>query len=211
MNTPSPQELARQLRKPEGPQGHEVAKWMEMGNAFLTELSYKHAQFQPDENILEIGIGNGNFLPSIKAQIGSGKLVGLDYSEFMVEAAKQNNADHLSQGFQIVHGALPHMPLENNSFDKVISINTLYFWDEPSTYLEDIKRVLTPTGKLILGFRTKESVEGLPFSQYGFTLYSLEEAKAFLTQEELTIEHCECQLDPKTENKLTAAVIVASV
>ena len=57
-------------------------------------------------------------------------------------------------------------------FDKFFSVNTIYFWDDEVKALNEIKRVIKPNGKLIIGFRPKHQTEKYPFTKYGFNQFS---------------------------------------
>ncbi len=65
-------------------------------------------------------------------------------------------------------GSSDKLPFADNSFDKVFCINVVYFWDEPQKHLQEISRVLKPGGKFYATIRTKESMELMPFTKYGF-------------------------------------------
>ena len=53
-----------------------------------------------------------------------------------------------------------------------MTINTIYFWDDARTVLNELKRVLKPGGELIIALRPKHQMINYPFTQYGFKMYS---------------------------------------
>src|SRR5690606_19647135 len=79
------------------------------------------------------------------------------------------------------------LPFRDAAFDKVFTVNTLYFWEEPELQLSEIRRVLRPTGIFCLAIASKAFMETLPFSRYGFRLYSPEEASQLLANNGFTI------------------------
>ena len=57
-----------------------------------------------------------------------------------------------------------NLPLEEESFDKVFSVNTIYFWEDPSHMLSELARVLRPEGRLVLGLGLKSYMMKLIFT-----------------------------------------------
>ncbi len=72
------------------------------------------------------------------------------------------------------------MPFKNESFDVILSLNTIYFWKNADAPVEEIKRVLKQNGKVLIGFRPKHIVEALPFTKEGFTTYTQEDVRGLL-------------------------------
>ena len=48
--------------------------------------------------------------------------------------------------------------------------------------MNEIYRVLRPTGRFVIGMRPAAMLRRLPFTRYGFVLYELAEVEALLTQ-----------------------------
>lgn len=53
------------------------------------------------------------------------------------------------------------------AFDRVLSVNLLYFWPDPLLVLREIRRVLTPSGILVLGYRPPEVLHRIRLTQQG--------------------------------------------
>ena len=75
-----------------------------------------------------------------------------------------------------------NLPYEDGVFTKVLSVNTVYFWEEPAWLLAEMCRVLTAGGRVCLSFCEKDFMKTLPFTKYGFALYDAADIVA-LTQE----------------------------
>jgi ubiquinone/menaquinone biosynthesis C-methylase UbiE len=97
------------------------------------------------------------------------------------EACKINKKYIASNRVKIQKGNCDDMPYENESFDKICTSNTIYFWDDPNKIIKEMFRVIKYRGTIVLGFRDKEQMEKLPLSDDVFNLYSLEEVKTFLS------------------------------
>lgn len=170
------QALAAQLRKPEGEFGLIVADNLNLSNIHVTQFTYNNMQVEDGHHILEIGFGNGKLMEHLlaKAQI---KLCGIDFSDTMVQEARNYHAENIKKEIvEIKNGSIEEIPYEDNYFDKICHINTLYFWPNPLACAKEALRVLKPGGAIYTGIRPKEQMEKFPFTQYGFTFYDEEKA-----------------------------------
>lgn len=172
----SPEELAKHLRQPDGEIGVAVGNEMNKGNIHINMNSFKLLNIENADTILEIGFGNGKLIENILSLGKNLRYVGIDYSQTMVEEAKMHNGNLIESGTIELHqGNIDNLPFDNNSFDKIVTVNTLYFWDDPKKTLSELKRVVKPGGRVVIGFREKNQVESLPFTNFGFTLYNNED------------------------------------
>jgi ubiquinone/menaquinone biosynthesis C-methylase UbiE len=101
----------------------------------------------PDKppRVLDIGCGNGALLDELSASIVQG--IGLDESDQMIQAARSRRSGKTNLSFLQMEG--PRIPLEDKSVDVVISLLSFRYldWDP---VMEEIARVLTPGGRLLL-------------------------------------------------------------
>jgi ubiquinone/menaquinone biosynthesis C-methylase UbiE len=101
----------------------------------------------------------------------------------MVAEAQKLNADWVQKKrARFLLNSATELSEKAASFTKIITVNTIYFWDNPLLVLQEFKRVLKPNGKLIVGFRPIHQTKNYPFTKYGFTQYSLQEASELLQQ-----------------------------
>lgn len=70
--------------------------------------------------------------------------------------------------------------IPSSSFNYCFSVNTLYFWNNPQKYFDEIYRILDRNGTIAISFMSKSFGEGLPFTQVGFTFYETEDIEGFL-------------------------------
>jgi ubiquinone/menaquinone biosynthesis C-methylase UbiE len=96
-------------------------------------------------DVLDIGCGNGALLKELSPRIGTG--VGIDLSSSIIERAKILNANNENLSFKVIDG--PHIPMEDQSLDLVISMLSFRYldWDP---LMDEIKRVLKPGGKILI-------------------------------------------------------------
>lgn len=174
--------VAAQLAKPEGEAGTKVAEHMNASNADMTRYAVDLLNCGDQDNILEIGPANGRFAEYVLSKGASVRYTGVDISETMVSTAREINKLHVESGravFEYVDGL--HFPFADDTFDKVFTVNTLYFWKNPSLQLAEIRRVLKPNGLFCLAIASKNFMQSLPFTVYGFILYTPEEAQKLLS------------------------------
>ncbi len=98
--------------------------------------------------ILDVGCGDG-VLATRLAQAGA-RVTGLDASADMLSAARRR-AKTADVEIDLVEGHAGDLPFLAGQFDRVVSVATLCFVDEPGTAIRDMVRVLKPGGRLILG------------------------------------------------------------
>lgn len=121
--------------------------------------------------VLEIGCGRGAFARHV-ASLGPSLLVACDYSEVAVRMA----AD-LSQEPDYAVADIQRLPFAEDSFDLVISCETIEHVPNPSTAVAELSRVLRPGGTLLLTtpnylgimglFRIYKRLTGDPFTEVG--------------------------------------------
>lgn len=99
------------------------------------------------DRILDVGCGGGMTLRRLSSQVMSGSLVGLDYSPVAIEETAKLNKEDISTGkLKLVEATVCDMPLKSDSFDKIVSVESFYFWGNHLRGLKEIRRVLKPGG-----------------------------------------------------------------
>jgi ubiquinone/menaquinone biosynthesis C-methylase UbiE len=173
------QQLAAQLRKPEGDVGKQVGEVMNKGNRLINQWAIEALKLQDNDRVLEIGMGNGAFVSDILNQHASITYHGVDYSSTMVEESLLLNKKFIQEGrASFITGDAKNLPFEDGFFSKIFTVNTIYFWEDAQAELSEIKRVLQPGGTVVFAIRTKNTMEQMPFTEYGFNKYSLEQLTA---------------------------------
>jgi len=163
-------ELAKNLRKPEGEMGFKVAQNMNVGNANTYMKMKQHLLLDASTKVPEIGFGNGITSKSIIEQCD---YVGMDYSSDMVTLAKDLCKEEVQKGAKFIQGDIHQMPFDDHAFDVIFTINTIYFWDKPEQAVAELRRVLKPEGKLLIGMRTPEDMQLLHnVTQHNFNIRS---------------------------------------
>lgn len=171
MNAEELENLAKNLANPQGEKGLEVSEMMNTTNISMTLDSINALRLQNANLILEIGQANAGHLEYILKQAKDIQYTGLDISETMKNAAIAKNIKFKNQSEFLLYDG-ENIPFEDESFDKIFSVNTLYFWKKPLDFLIEIFRVLKQDGTFVLTFGQKKFMKNLPFTAFGFQLYS---------------------------------------
>ena len=181
-------ELAKQLGNPEGEIGIEVANMMNATNIGMTKYSIESLNLDVNDVVLELGHGNCGHLPFFMKQAENLKYFGLEISELMQQQAIKSNQNYIennSAEFRLYNGT--KIPFNDESFHKIFTVNTLYFWQNTDLLLNEIHRVLKPNGIFALTFADKSFMKKLPFTNFGFNLYSLKDAEELLQKNRFKI------------------------
>ena len=122
----------------------------------LASLSIKEG-----ETVLEIGFGSGHCFRRIAQSVGqSGKAYGIDISAGMLEVTKRRlEKAQLMARAELYCGDAATLPYDDNTFDAVFMSFTLELFDTPEIpkVLEEVKRVLKPTGRLGIASISREN------------------------------------------------------
>lgn len=177
------QSIASQLKKPEGEKGIEMANMMHETNINMTLSSIQNLHISQGDIILELGHGNAAHLEYLMEQSTHLKYYGLEMSELMFQEARQINRNYVSQKqafFSLYEGNV--IPFPDAHFNKIFTVNTLYFWKEPVAFLLEIYRVLDKKGIFSLTFAQESFMKKLPFTEFEFELYNTEKFEKLISQ-----------------------------
>lgn len=106
----------------------------------------------PGSRVLEVAPGPGYFAMEL-AKLGSYSVIGLDISKTFVEIANRN-AKEAGVEIDFRQGNASSMPFENETFDFILCRAAFKNFTEPVGALQEMYRVLKPTGKgLIIDLR----------------------------------------------------------
>ncbi|MDH3381914.1 MAG: class I SAM-dependent methyltransferase [Flavobacteriaceae bacterium] len=108
---------------------------------------------------------------------------------------------------QILKSGVENLTIKKNTIDKILSINTIYFWKNPDQIMNELYRILKPKGKLLLAFNSKKEMIKSGYNPEIFTFYELSEVEDLLkdanfmviesSYEQFKIEDCHCIIAQK--------------
>jgi len=182
--------IAKQLSCPEGEHGIKTGEMMHANNIGMTTSAIDALNLKNNETILEIGQGNGGHIAQLLSRAENLHYFGADISATIITDAEKINQDFIPGGkihFKLTDGV--SLPFDDDRFDKIFTVNTIYFWKNPNEYLTEIKRTLKLNGNLVICFADKTFMQNLPFTPYGFTLYEVEKVKELLKNAGFSVEN----------------------
>ena len=159
----TPRIVARQLSHPKGLLGRIFGKLMNRHNANMNAFAIRQLELSSSDRVLEIGFGGGVTLQRLIEK--AAYVCGVDRSREMVERARKAFSDAVKTGHADFHeGNVEALPFGAASFAKVCTVNTIYFWKSLEAGFKEIHRVLSPEGRVVIGFLPKERMDlmGLP-------------------------------------------------
>jgi ubiquinone/menaquinone biosynthesis C-methylase UbiE len=144
-------DLMDQYRHPTGSRGRQVAALMNKGHKPLTLWGLTHVVIKPDSVILDVGCGGGKTVNQLAQQAPLGKVFGIDHSAEMVKYSRKVNRKLIAENrVEIREGSVEKTGFPDAFFDLVTAIETYYFWPSFPDALQEIRRVLKPSGKLLM-------------------------------------------------------------
>ncbi len=105
----------------------------------------------PGDGVLDVACGPGNFSRDFARTVGpEGLVVGIDASRPMLARAARETRDARLGNVVFVHGDAAALPFRDASFDAVCCFAALNLFDEPFTALDEMRRALTPGGRIAI-------------------------------------------------------------
>lgn len=177
-----PRIVAQQLSHPTGLFGRLIGRLMNRHNAKMNAFALELLELTPADRVLEIGFGGGVTLSTLIERAGF--VAGIDRSHVMVERAKARYAGVVAAGrAEFREGTVEALPFEAASFDKICTVNTIYFWRSLEAGFAEIHRVLTPGGRAVVGFLPKTHMDRMGMPRDIFTARAPEDVVAALENE----------------------------
>lgn len=149
MERPIDFDLIRNARFPEGEQGVRMIQGMNQGHAALTDWGFSQV-LEWGKTVLDVGCGGGAALNRLAEGFPEAQFFGCDVSPLAIEASKELNREAVENGrMQFTVCGVSRLPFEDETFDTVFSVESLYFWPNPQEDLKEILRVLKPGGRFM--------------------------------------------------------------
>ena len=126
---------------------------MESHHLSITEQTVRLMDLKPGERVLDLGCGTGWATRLLARLVGDGpsgfgQVVGIDVSDEMIRRARAASRDF--ENVLHIWGSAHQIPWEENFFDKVLSVESFYYYNDQERALAELFRVMAPRGKLYI-------------------------------------------------------------
>jgi ubiquinone/menaquinone biosynthesis C-methylase UbiE len=122
---------------------------MERHHISIVEQTLNQMDLNRGERVLDLGCGVG-WASRIMARMVApeGQVVGIDISDEMISRARA--ASRGSDNVMFVWGSAQQLPWQENFFDKVLSVESFYYYADQDRAIAELFRVIAPKGKLYI-------------------------------------------------------------
>jgi ubiquinone/menaquinone biosynthesis C-methylase UbiE len=148
-------------RTPDENLQQEFNRWAEAGEGekmeghhlHITEKTLRHMGLRAGERVLDLGCGSGWATRLIARLVadgpeGFGQVVGVDISDEMIRQARAASREF--ENIMYVWGSATQIPWEENFFDKMLSVESFYYYPDQERALAELFRVMAPRGRMFI-------------------------------------------------------------
>jgi arsenite methyltransferase len=125
---------------------------MEAHHISITEQTLAQMKLKPGDRVLDLGCGAGWASRLMAKAVANGdkpgQVVGLDVSDEMIRRARATSTD--LDNVMFVVGSAQQIPWDENFFDKVLSVESFYYYSDQEHALAELFRVMAPKGELYI-------------------------------------------------------------
>ena len=125
---------------------------MENHHISITEQTLALMDLKPGQRVLDLGCGAGWATRLMAKSVGAGErpgqVIGLDVSDEMIRRARAGSTDY--DNVMFVVGSAQKIPWDENFFDRVLSVESFYYYADQERALAELFRVMAPLGKLFI-------------------------------------------------------------
>jgi len=163
---------------PNGIGGKLSTKIMNIMNQNQYKFILENINLEPNNTVLDIGFGNGYLIKKLFKKNIQINICGIEISNDMLKYVMKKNRKNIEKGkLKLSLENISKTSFEENTFDKIYTVNTIYFWDELEKIFSEIKRILKPNGIFLNIVYTKEYLNKIIYTKYGYKKYTVEEIK----------------------------------
>jgi ubiquinone/menaquinone biosynthesis C-methylase UbiE len=121
---------------------------MESHHSDITEQTLALMDIQPGDRVLDVGCGTGWASRRMARIATAGEIVGLDVADEMLRRAEQSSSAF--RNVRYAWGSAENIPEADNAFNKVLSVESFYYYADQGKALDELRRVMAPGAKLFI-------------------------------------------------------------
>jgi SAM-dependent methyltransferase len=135
---------------PEGAQWSELAEGFERASVEHRAVLLRAARLTPDQDVLDLGCGNGALTLQAGSAVAPGRVVGVDLSSAMLANGRARAVALGQSNVSFVHADAQVYAFEPASFDVVVSNAGSMFFDDQDAAFTNLRTALRPGGRIVL-------------------------------------------------------------
>jgi len=161
---------------PNGFAGKISTKLMNIINKRQYKAILDNINLEQNDILLDIGFGNGYFINKLFKKNIPINIYGIEISNDMIKNVSKKYKKYIENGLlKLSLENIVNTSFENETFNKIYTINTIYFWNKLEKCFSEIKRILKPKGIFLNAIYTKEYLDNIIYTKYGFNKYSIKD------------------------------------
>jgi ubiquinone/menaquinone biosynthesis C-methylase UbiE len=115
------------------------------------EDTLRAAGIETGQVVVDLGCGPGYFTLPVAARVGdSGQVYGVDVQPALVDACRRRVQEAGLHNVEVVQSEENRVPLPDAVADRVFVAFVLHETDDPEAFLREARRLLKPTGEIVL-------------------------------------------------------------
>jgi len=159
---------------PNGIAGKISTKLMNIMNQRQYKAILDNINLEHNDILLDIGFGNGYLINKLFKKNIPIKIYGIEISNDMINNVSKKYKKVIENGYLKLYSEnIVNTSFENEQFNKLYTVNTIYFWNDLEKCFSEIKRILKPNGIFLNAIYTKEYLDKIIYTKYGFNKYYL--------------------------------------
>ena len=176
--------FSKQAQKPSGLFGRLIMSIIfNIGNKKLNTRIKNIILSNHYDRILEIGFGTGKLIYELAIKSEYGIIEGIDLSNTMFKIAKKRNYKFINMGKVIIRNEdLDKAYFNNDTYNLIFSINTIYFWKDLLIFFKKVYDILKMNGIFLISFENMDLIKSRNLNKNIFNFYNNEMILELLTK-----------------------------
>jgi ubiquinone/menaquinone biosynthesis C-methylase UbiE len=129
--------------------------WKGLGHGEMRQPFLKDVVVRPGNKVLEVSVGTG---ANIWLLPNDAEYYGLDISWKMLRRC-QRNAKKLKREIELIQGSAEHLPFRDDSFDSVLHVGGINFFNDKARAIREMIRVAKPGTRIMIADEEEEVVK----------------------------------------------------